>query len=71
LRTTSFKNKNILLPGGKTKIKRARAIWTPTPQIISLQFILRLSWEKSQATPIKKKIPAKLIRLYWSMILIF
>src|SRR3990170_1722996 len=51
-------------PAGTTKMKRAIRICRTVPQRTTRQFTTRRSAERSHATPIRTKIPAKLTRLY-------
>ena len=61
--TASFTQRKIVVPTGTTKMKQATRSWSPMPQKRTRALTTLRFEEKSQATPARTKIPAKLTRL--------
>ena len=61
--TTSLTTRKTLAPAGTTKMNRATSSCRPIPHPITRQFMFRRSADRTQATPMRTKMPAKLIRL--------
>jgi hypothetical protein len=61
--TASLTHRKTLAPAGTTKMKKATRSWRPMPQARTRTLTTLRFEEKSQATPARRKIPAKLTRL--------